>query len=147
MSGPVNRLIEIRISKDDSRTLPTKLESDVLEVALRRGLHDFPADEGRASKGDLLDGRVVADRMTGNGSISDDEVEDTRGEASFANHISGHERRQRSQLRGLHHDSVPSSERRANLPAQHQDCTRTRVRISVSLRGRKNARGKFQGMI
>ena len=136
MSSPVNRLLEIRIRKDDSRTLPTKFESDVLEVALRSGLHDFPTDEGRAGERDLLDGGVVGDRMTGNGSVSDDEVEDTRGEAGFVNHFGGHKSGQRSHLGGFHDDGVSGSESGANLPTQHQDCERRWVRTSVLLRER-----------
>ena len=131
MCSPVNGLVEVCIVEDDSRTLSAELESDVLEVAPGRCLHNFPADEGRACEGDLLDVRVPTNRLTDSRSISIDEIEDTGGEASFTNHVGGHESGQRSELRGLHDDDVSSGESGANLPAQHQDCKHGRVRTSV----------------
>jgi len=64
---------------------------------------------------------VLANRLTDGVSISDNEVEDTRGEPGFLDHPSGHERGQGGQLGGLQHDGVSGSESRADLPAQHQN--------------------------
>jgi len=121
MSCPVNGLLEIRIVEDDVRALSTQLEGNVLEVALGGGLHNLPANEGRTGECDLLDTVVLADGLTDGVSVSDNEVEDTRGEANFTGHVGDHESSQGSQLGGLHNDDVSGSESGADLPAQHQD--------------------------
>ena len=128
---PVNGLLEICIVEDDVRALSAKLKGDVLEVTLGCGLHDLPADEGRTSECDLLDATVFADRLTDSVSISDNEVEDTGREASFADHVSGHESGQGSQLGGLHDDGVSGGESRTDFPAPHQDCEHEDIRKRV----------------
>ena len=121
MSCPTNGLVEICVVEDDVRALSAKLKGNILEVALRSGLHDLPANDGRASERDLLDAVVLADCLTDGVSVSDNKVEDTRGEAGFADHVSGHESSQGCHLGGLHDDSVPGCEGGANLPGKHQD--------------------------
>ena len=121
MSCPLDGLVEIRIVEDDGRALSTQLKGNILQVALGSGLHDFPADEGRTSERDLFDTAVLADGLTDSISISDNEVEDTRRETDFTDHVGDHESGQGSQFGGLHDDDVSGSERGADLPAQHQD--------------------------
>jgi hypothetical protein len=131
MSCPVDGLVEVCIVEDNGRTLSTELKGDILEVALGSSLHDLPADEGRASEGNLFDTRVLGDGLTDGRSVPNNEVEDTRGEASFANHIGGDESGQRGQFGGLHDDGVSGGESGADLPAQHHDCENTDIRRCV----------------
>ena len=150
MSCPVDGLIEVRVVEDDGRTLSTELEGNVLEVALGGGLHDLPADEGRASEGNLFDTRVLGDGLADGRSVPNNEVEDTRGEASFANHICSDEGGQGGQLGGLHDDGVSSGKSGADLPAQHHDCENIDIKAMRSVGEvdcEWNLRGKFQGII
>ena len=119
---PVNGLVEICIVKDDVRALPAEFEGDILEVGPGSGLHDLPAYEGRTSKCNLLNAVVLADGLSDGRPVSDNEVEDTRRDAGFAEHVGRHESGQGSQLGGLHDNGVSGSESGANLPGPHQDC-------------------------
>ena len=53
VDGPGDGLLNITVIEDDVRALATELESDLLEVRVRRGLHDLASNEGAASEGDL----------------------------------------------------------------------------------------------
>ena len=128
MSCPVNGLFEIRVVEDDGWTLSTELESDVLEVTLGSCLHDLPANEGGTGEGDLLDTAVLADGLANALSVSDDEVEDSRREAGFVDHLGHHESGEGSELGGLHNDGVSGGESGADLPAYHQDYGGRRVK-------------------
>ena len=144
MSCPVNRLLEICIVKDNVRALSTEFKSDVLEVALGSSFHNLSANDGRASEGDLIDTIVLADGLTSDWPVSNDEVKDTRGEANFIDHVSDHESGQRGKLGGLHDNGVSGSKSGANLPAQHQDCEDKYV-ILPALRGEQIAEGTYEG--
>jgi len=144
VSCPTNGLLEVGIVKDDVRALSTQFECDILEVALGGGLHNLPADEGRTGERDLLDPVVPADGLTDGVSVSDNEVEDARGEADFADHVSGHERGQRGQLGGLHDDCVSGGESGTDLPAEHQDWEGKIRRTTRSMK-RKIGKGTYEG--
>lgn len=53
--APVDREVQVRIVKDDIRALATKLERNILQIRLRRPLHDLPPDQRRTSERQLLD--------------------------------------------------------------------------------------------
>jgi len=118
---PVNGLLEVCVVEDDVRALSTEFKGDALEVALGSGFHDFSADENRTGEGDLSDTMVFGDGLTNDWSVSNDEVKDTRGEASFADHVSDDESGQRGKLGRLHDNGVSGGKGGANLPAHHQD--------------------------
>ena len=125
MGHPVNGLVEICVvtaGKYNVQALPAEFEGDILEIGPSSGFHDLPADEGRTSKGNLLNAMVLADGLTDSRPVSDDEVEDTRRDAGFAEHIGRHESGQGSQFGGLHDDGVSSAESGVNLPGPHQNC-------------------------
>jgi hypothetical protein len=63
--GPLDGLVDIGVVEDDVGGLPTKLESNFLQVAVGSGLHDNPSDKRGTSKGNLVDVHVV-----GNGGTS-----------------------------------------------------------------------------
>ena len=121
MGRPIDRLVNIRIVEDDVWALPAKFESDVLQVALGGSLHDLPTCEGRTGEGDFLDTGMLGDRLTDRIPISNHEVEDARGEASFTNHLGHHESGQGGKLGRLHNDGVPRGQSGTDLPAPHQN--------------------------
>ena len=100
ISSWTSGLVEICIIKDDVWALPTNLLNTV----------------------------VLADGLADGQPVSDNEVEDTRREAGFTEHVGHHESGQGSQLGGLHDDGVSGCESGANLPGPHQDCESKGIR-------------------
>lgn len=83
MRRPRDGLVQISIVEDDVRALSSKFEGDLLEVALRGGLHDLTADEGRPGERDFLDVRVRGESLSGSAAVPGDDVDGTRWEPSF----------------------------------------------------------------
>ena len=127
MNCPFDGLLEVCVVEDNDWTFSAELKRDILEVTFGGSLHDLPTDEGRTREGNLFYTMVLADGLTDGMSIPDNEIEDTRGETNFANHVGSDESGQGGQLGGLHDDCVSGGESGADLPAHHQDCKSTDV--------------------
>ncbi len=121
MSCPRDSLIEVGVVQDDVRALPAELECHVLQVALRRVLHDLPPDESRAGKRDLLNVHVFRDRLARGVPVAIDDVDGTRREASFDDEVRNAEGGERRELGWLEDDRVPCREGGAKLPREHQE--------------------------
>ena len=120
MNGPVKSLLDIAVIEDDVRALAAELEGDLFKVRLRSDFHNFTADEGTASEGDLLDVGVDGDGVTDTGTVAVDDVDDTRREASLLDEVSEDQSGQRGLLGCLEHNRVAGGQSRANLPGQHE---------------------------
>ena len=102
----------------------------------------------------LLNIRVLSERLPDGATISVNEVERARRETSLVDELRHVQRRERRELRRLEDDRAASRECRADLPRHHLHCTQTYSKVSTT-RGRRtrekqkkrDARGKFQGMI
>ena len=108
MRRPRCSLFKICVVEDDVRTLPSELESDLLQVALRCRLHDLAADESAAGEGDLLDQGMFADRLADGVAITSDDVDDARGEPSFVDQATDSDGRQRCEFGRLQGRNVIS---------------------------------------
>ena len=122
MNGPRHGLVDIAVVEDDVRALSTELKGDLLEVRVRRSLHDLATDEGAAGEGDLLEVHVVADVVTDRVSVSVDNVYNTGWETCFEYELGGEESREGSELRGLKDDAVAGGEGGAEFPGEHHHC-------------------------
>jgi hypothetical protein len=117
--GPVDRLLEVRVIKDDIRALAAKLERDVLEVALRRHLLDLTPDDRRTGESDLVDIGVRREPGANGCAVAGEHVHDTRREAGLLDERAHEQRRQRRELGRLEHNCAAGRERGPNLPAHH----------------------------
>ena len=119
--GPGNGVVNVGIVEDNVGRLATKLEGNLLQVALGGGLEDGTADQGGSGEGDLVDVHVAGDGRTSDTAESGDDVNDTRGEASFLDQLGGIETGERGLLGGLDHNGVTSSHGGTDLPGPHED--------------------------
>ena len=74
---------------------------------------------GRTGECDLVDVRMFHQRFTG-GAIAGHDVDDTGGQSGFLANFGEGQSGERSELGGLQDDRVPRSQRRGNLPRQHE---------------------------
>lgn len=80
---PADCIIDVRVIEDDVGALSTKLQSNLLQVAVCGGLHDGSANSGGAGERNLVDIHVGGDRRSSNLSDTREDIDDTRGEASL----------------------------------------------------------------
>src|SRR5439155_12294858 len=80
---------------------------------------DGLADLGRTGEGDLVD--LALDQGRPGASVAGDDVDDARRKLGLAEDVAEEQSRERGRLRGFEDDSVPGSERRRDLPRQHQE--------------------------
>jgi hypothetical protein len=120
---PFDSQIEISIVKDDIGRLATEFKSNLLEVTLSCGLHDETANVGATSEGNLANLLVSGKKITSNVTITSDNVENTRWEASFHDKGSNLEGRQRRHFRSLDDDDVTSCKSGSYLPSKHEKRT------------------------
>ena len=118
---PRNRILDVGIVEHDVGALAAELERDLLQVRACSSLHDLPADDGAARKGDLVDVHV-----RGNGSArrlakAGQDVDDAGREAGFFDELGCKEAGQRCLLGGLEDNGVAAGDGGANLPGPHDD--------------------------
>lgn len=101
MRRPRRSLFNVCIIEDDIRTLPSKFESDLLQVALRCRLHDLATDEGATGECDLLNQWMFTDRLANGLAITGDNVDDARREPSFLDQTTDSDGCQRCKFRRL----------------------------------------------
>lgn len=119
--NPGDGVFDISVVEDDVGALATQFESDLLQVALSSGREDLATDEGRSGEGNLVDVHVGRDGGTSGTTEAGDNVDDTRGETGLLDELGGIESAERGELRGLHDDSVSSSDGRGDLPGEHEE--------------------------
>ena len=82
-------------------------------------LGDRPADPGGAGEGDLVDVRVLDERLAGRAGAGDD-VDDARRQVGLLADLGEQQRGERRGLGRLQDDGVAAGQRRGDLPRQHQ---------------------------
>ena len=132
MRGPFHSLLQIRIVKDDIRTLPSQFERDVLQIRCRRRSHDFPSDQQRTRERDFFDQRVLADRLADDRSVPVHDVNHTGREPSIVEQRRHAESSQRSYFRGLDDDRVARRKCRGDFPDEHEDCKLIGIQRMIS---------------
>lgn len=118
--GPRDGVVDVGVVEDNVRGLATQLKSDLLQVALGGSLENHTTNQGRTSEGNLVDIHVARDSSTGDTAEAREDVNYTRGEASFLDELGGIETRQRGLFSGLEDNDVTGSDGRSNLPGPHQ---------------------------
>ena len=118
---PRDGLLDVGVVEDNVGRLAAELERHLLEVGGGGGLHDGAADDGRASKGNLVNVHVRREGGAGDLAEAGQQVVDTGGEAGLLDEVGEDEGRQRRLLGSLHDDGVASGQRRANLPREHEE--------------------------
>ena len=148
MRCPVDGLLNVGIVEDDIGGLATKLEGDVLEVGLSSGFHDLATDESATSESNLsnkvksavkrsseffvtylLNIVVLADGSTDDMTVTINNVDNARGEASLADELSHEKRGERGKFGWLEDNGVSGSESRADLPGQHHNYEQREQRL------------------
>jgi len=64
MGSPLHSLVNIRVIKNDTRTLASQLQCHDFEIALCRRLQYLASRDGAPSERNLLNERMMADRVT-----------------------------------------------------------------------------------
>ena len=119
--GPRDGVVNVGVVENNVGGLATKLESNLLQVALGGGLEDGTANKGRTSEGDLVNVHVAGDGSSSDTAQAGDDVNDTRREASFLDQLGGVETGERSLLGGLDDNGVTGSNGGTDLPGPHED--------------------------
>lgn len=148
--APVDREVQIRVVEDDIRALSPKFERNILQVRLRRPLHDLPPNQSRTSEGQLLDIHMRRHSVADGRTVADENVDYTRREASFVDERGHTEGSERSEFGRLEDDGVSARKSRADLPAHQHDCERIHSRQYLPLKPiipKKDIRGKFHAQI
>ena len=83
MRRPINRLVHIRIIKNNIRSLPPQLKRHLLQITPRRRLHNLPPHKRAPRKRNLLDLHVLRDRLARGVSEAVDDVHDAGREAGL----------------------------------------------------------------
>lgn len=120
--APIDRQIQIRIIEDNIRTLPPKLKRHILQVRLRRPLHDLPPNHRRASERQFLDIHMRRHGIADGGAVSDENVDYTWRETGFVDERGHAESGERGEFGGLEDDGVAASESGTDLPAHQHNC-------------------------
>ena len=119
MHGPRDGLVNVAVVEDDVRALAAELETDVLEVRVRGGLHDTTTNESATSEGNLLDVQMPADCLTDARAVAVDDVDNTGREADLVHELGCQQCSEGSELGGLEDDRAASRECGADLPRHH----------------------------
>lgn len=98
MSCPIDGLLDIRIVKYDVRAFATKLERDVLQIALRGGLHDLTTDQSATSEGNFVNLHMARDCRSNSVAISGEKVERPGWKSGFVNKLTHANCSQRSKF-------------------------------------------------
>ena len=102
--------LQIRIGKDDLRTLATQLQPDALDLA-GGDLGQFGADADRPGESHHIGARVFGQRLAGRVAIASDDVENAIGEAGFASQFGHHDRCARGEFGGFQHHRAAGADR------------------------------------
>ena len=78
--SPLNRLVQIRIVKDDGRTLATKLKRNIFQVSLRRSFQDLATRECASCERNLFDFGMLSNRLTDSPPYARSYVSDSKRE-------------------------------------------------------------------
>jgi hypothetical protein len=103
-----------------SASSKTMLEGDLLQVGRGGGLEDCATNDGGTGESDLVDVHVRGEGGTSDLTETGDDVDDTRGEASFLDECGSDEGTKRGLFGTLQDDCVTASNGRANLPCPHE---------------------------
>jgi len=114
-----DRRIQVGVVEHDERRLAAQFQRQLLAAA-GRGLADQAADFGRAGEGQLVDARMVDDRLA-HAAIAGDDVDHATWDAGALADLGEQQGGQRRVLGRLEHDSVTGGQRRRDLPCQHQE--------------------------
>ena len=116
MSSPSSRLLQIGIFENNIRRLSTQLQRHILQIALRRILHHLPSHQRTPRERHLFNIHVRRDGVPDGGSVSGDDVDDTRGESDFGNHGGETDGGERGEFGWFHDDGVAACESWAYFP-------------------------------
>ena len=110
--------VHVGILVEHLRALAAQFKRDLLEIA-RGGLHDQPADLGRAREGDLVDAVVGRERRARVAEPGHD-VDHAGGQPGLEHQLTEPQRRERRLLGGLEYHGRAGGQCRAELPGRHQ---------------------------
>lgn len=134
LNGVGDGVLEIGIVKDDVGSLTTELESDLLQVGVGGLLENFLADTGGSGESDLVDLGRGGEGVTDRGSVTDDDVDDTSGDAGLLEELGHVQGCERGELGRLDDDGVSGGESGGNLPREHVQGLESQSGISMPSR-------------
>ena len=80
---PFDRLFQVGIVVNNTRTLSTQFKSDILQIRFRSRFLNFTPRESRARERDFINIHVLCNSLADSGSISDYDIDDTGRKASL----------------------------------------------------------------
>jgi hypothetical protein len=111
--------LEVGIGEDDVRALAAELQGDLLDV-FRCAAHECAPRLDPAGERDQVDQRRVGQRLSDPLALAEDQVHDPTRGTGLLEQSGQMDRRQRGQMRGLHHCSAARRECGGDLPGQLQ---------------------------
>lgn len=121
VARPTDSRVDVSIVEDDIRALPSKLQRHLLQITLRRPLHNLPPHKCTPRKRHLIDLHMRRDRVPDSLSVPRNDVDHTGGESDLFDEIAAAEGGEGSELGGLHDDDVACCESRTDLPGPHEE--------------------------
>jgi len=118
--GGFDGVVQVGILEDDERTFASEFERDPFEVRHGGvGGHHFP-DLRTAGESHFVHQGVLGDGGSGRGSVSRNDIDDSRGKSGFGDQLRHVETGERSLLGQFHHHRAAARQRRAQLPRLHK---------------------------
>ena len=114
--GPVDSLIDISIVENNVWALSTKLQSDLLQIAVGSCLHDLSSDWSASSEGNLVNIHVVRHSSSGNFTDARDNVENSGWKTGLLCKPCNYQCTKGGLLSSLQDNCVSSRKSRGNLP-------------------------------
>src|ERR1700687_2989717 len=112
--------VEVGVVENNIRSLAAEFELHALQVS-RRGLHNLAAGHSRSGEGDLLHSLMLGKMLSGDVSVALNDVDNAGWESDLAHQLGNSQRRERGNLRRLHHHAIPRRERGSHFPTgEHQ---------------------------
>lgn len=141
---PLGRLLQIRVLKHQQRTLPARLQRDVLQIH-RRGLHDLPARRRAPREGNLVDPLMARDRVPRHFPVPVQQVHHPRWEPGFLDQGAEIQDAERGLLGGLQDHAVAARERGAEFPGRHGERVVPGDDLAADAEGFAEGVGEFGG--
>lgn len=116
--SPTDDQVQIRIIEDNVRALASQLQSQILEVALRRVLHNLPPHKRRTREADFLNLHMRRYGLSDGGPCASHDVKDARRKSRLRDQGGHPKGRQGSEFGRLEDYAITTSQCRSNFPAQ-----------------------------
>lgn len=141
---PLGRLLHIRIVKHQQRTLPARLQRDILQIH-RRGLHDLSARRGTPRERNLVDALMTRNRIPRHLPVSIQQIHHPRWEPGFLDQCAEIKDTERGLLGGFQHHAIPARERGAEFPGRHGERVVPGDDLAADAEGFAEGVGEFCG--